>query len=155
MWTLPDLRRFKLNNIHLQPSKKVYPPLAKMLFSNLYFTDRIIYSNVRKHKIYIPLEVFANIFDLSHDWPLFKPYEQDDNFNYKTNASSYLKILKSGVTLSTHSRFYAPWHSFDLLCHILFPRKSNLSHLIRSDVATVWMITNKIETDVNKSYRHQ
>lgn len=79
------------------PPKKVSPPLAKMLFLNLYFTDRIIYSNVRKHKIYIHLEVFANIFDLSHDWPIFKPYEQDDNFNYKTNASSYLKNLKSRV----------------------------------------------------------
>lgn len=46
--------------------KKVYPSLVKILFLNLYFTNGIIYSEVRKCKISLLLDDFADILDLPH-----------------------------------------------------------------------------------------
>lgn len=60
-----------LNSITLcSPPRKVYPSLV-IFFSNLYFIVWIIYSDVRKHKIPLPWEDFANILDLPHDRSLF------------------------------------------------------------------------------------
>lgn len=80
----------KLRTFSWSPPIKVYPSLVKTFFSNLYFTNVIIYSEVRKHKISMPLEGFTKTLNPPHDGSLFNPDEQGDNFNYKTLAPSFL-----------------------------------------------------------------
>lgn len=72
--------------------REVYPSLVKMLNSNIYFTNEIIYSEVRKHMLFPPLEEFVDILDLPHDEPHFKSDEPEvgNNYMYKSVASSFL-----------------------------------------------------------------
>lgn len=127
----------------------MYPSLVKILFSNIYFIDGIISSELRKHKIYIPFEYFAKNLDLPHEGAIFNPDEQGDNFNYNIVASSFLINPNSLVHTPFTIGFVRPnIRLIDCMVnHMIFPRKSKFSHLTRSDVATVWMIANRIETN--------
>lgn len=58
-----------------KPPREVYLSLVKILYSNIYFTNGIVYPGVRKCKIYLPLEEFVEVLDLPYDGPCFKPYE--------------------------------------------------------------------------------
>lgn len=80
----PNLNTFIFNSL-----REVYSSLVKRFYSNIYFTHGIIYFKVRKHKITLPLEEFAEVLDLPHDEPHFKPDEphfkpdepeEDDNY---------------------------------------------------------------------------
>lgn len=109
--------------------------------------DGIISFEVRKHKIYLPLEDFSEVLDLPFTKPFFKPNEY--NYNYEIVASSFL--------LGPNSRISSPFIIGPLhleIClthyvtnHIIFIRKRNFSHLAIFDVVAVWLLSNKIGTN--------
>lgn len=122
-----------------------------MFYSNLYFTDGIIYSEARKHKISPPLEEFADILDLPYNGPRFKPYEpkEGDKYMYKSVAPSFMLDPNSHVSYPLTRGFVHLEISLIhyMKNHILFRRKRNLSHLTRYYVATIWLLSNKVETN--------
>lgn len=95
-----NLEESNLNKFIYNPLRKVYPSLIKMFYSNLYFTDGIIYSKVRKHEISLTLEEIAKVLDLSHDEPRFNPDEPEerDNYMYKSDSSSFLLDTNSCIS---------------------------------------------------------
>lgn len=98
-----------------------------MFFSNIYFTNGIIYSEVRKYKISLPLEDFAEVLDLPHDRPYFKldELDEDDNYMSKSDSSSFLLDLKTHVS-SLFSIGSVHPHICLTHCvenHMLFPRR--------------------------------
>ncbi|KAL5067871.1 hypothetical protein RYX36_018758, partial [Vicia faba] len=78
-----------------------------------------------KHKISLPLEEFADILDLPYDGPRFNLDEPEEGF------------MCSNIRLIHHAEN-----------HTLFPRKSKSGHLTRSDVVIMWLLANKIETNL-------
>lgn len=98
------------------PLREMYSFLVKMFYSNLYFTNGILYSKVRKHKTSLLLEGFTEVLDLPHDGPRFKIDEsrKGDNYMYKTFASFYFGI-KFMCLFFIHCRLCAPENSFNSL----------------------------------------
>lgn len=68
---------------------------------------------------------------------------------YKSSTSSFLLDPKSTVSFTFTIGYMHPniCLVYYVENHILFLRKSNSNCLTRYDVATIWMIANKIETN--------
>lgn len=94
------------------------------------------------------MEDFTDILDLPRDGPYFKIDEQGDNFNYKSVAFSFMINPKYQVfypfTIGSMRPDIRLIHYVEN--HILFPRKQKFTHLSRSHVDTVWLLSKNIET---------
>lgn len=101
--------------------------------------------------LFPPLEEFVDILDLPHDEPHFKSDEPKvgNNYMYKSVASSFLlnpyyHVSFSFILGSVHPNIHLINYMEN---YIIFPRKINFNHLTRSDVAVMWLLVNKIETN--------
>lgn len=117
----------KLRTFFCSPSRMVYPSLVKMFFFNIYFTDGIVFSEIRKNKIHLPLKDFVKTLDLPNNEALFNPDEQCDKFNHKI-APFIIGIVRLNICLIHY-----------MVNHIIFPRKIKFIQLTRCDMETVWV----------------
>lgn len=144
---LKILEEINLSTFLYSPSRKVYPSLVNMFFSNLYFTGGIIYSEIRRHNISLSLQYFARILDLPTQGHILKLEEQGDNFNFKSVVSLFLKNSTSLILNPFIVGFIFPNISMIhyMINHIIFPSKRKFCLLTRFYVETIRMIANKIE----------
>lgn len=104
-------------------------------------------SEVKKHQIRLTLEEFVDICNLSWSGSNYDDNKEGYNFNFLDDSISFLEDPNT----ITHSLFivgilHLTIHLIQyVVTHILFPRKSNSSHLIKSDIAAVWFLKNRVE----------
>lgn len=131
--------------------RKVYPSLTKMFYSSLYYIYGIISFKVIKHKISLPLEVFADVWHLPYVGPLFKEDESEEgkNYNYEIIASFFLLDLNSRIsspiTIGPMCLDIRLIHY--VTNHISFSTKIKFIHLTRSDISVICLLVNKVEAN--------
>lgn len=80
-----------LSTFLYNPSRKVYPILVKMFFSNLDNTDGIVQSEVKMHKITLSVKEFVDIMNLPCEDTVPESEDKGYKYNYKIVACSLMK----------------------------------------------------------------